>query len=202
MACPGDHRLVPFGAVTRARVGRDVRRRVLHQDLVRDERVAAEVADGDDRDVPLEELRRATCVVDLEAGGPRRHHEVHAAWGGVDRPGLDETLEVEGLRPEARPLCLCLVGGKVEVERGAESFHQQEDQRAEQDEADYGVAKTVARALPSRLGPGVGVLGLRRGGGAGTRWRGRHRSSSGDEAATTRSTARVRRRRRHTRWTP
>ena len=109
-------------------------------------------------------------------------------------PGCDEALEVEGLRPEARPLRDRLVGRQVEVERGAEPLRQQEDQRTDEDEADHRVAQAMA---PAVLGGGrrcelgrLEGLGGRRVGAAGNRRRGRHRSSSRREAAT-RSTARV-----------
>src|ERR1039457_1860773 len=54
-----------FGPVRRGdptRMGGDVGRGVLHQYLVGDERRPGEVADGDDRDVLLEELGRAPGV--------------------------------------------------------------------------------------------------------------------------------------------
>src|SRR5580704_13669443 len=81
-------------------VGGDVVRRMLDQDLVREEGAARPVADGDHRDVVLEQLRRAAGVDHPDRIASRGQGEVHPPGGRLDRTRHHQALEVEGLAAE------------------------------------------------------------------------------------------------------
>ncbi len=73
--------------------------RVLHQNLVRHEivrHVRGEVADHDDGDIGLEELRWAPGVRDRNGVGALGDIEIGSHGGGVNRSCNDIPFEVEG----------------------------------------------------------------------------------------------------------